>query len=952
MSNTFGFYPKKHIYFFVGAIAIILLAATITLSNVMLLEQIPEGLISIIPILELFSVIAAVVVISIAWVGLKQSNQPMATPLIFGFTAVAGIHILRLLIPESTPETSTYFWLASRSFELLTMVLVMHRFSLLRANSRWLSLGPSVVGCLLLAVVFGLNVMPDANVAFFTKGYVLAISAAKLGLAYFFFFQSARRKNPTLLLLGTACFVMGVGELSFVLSTVHSELLVALDHLYKLAAYGFICVATFRITIQAPYEQLQRSAQRFESKERDLQSLLKNLPVGIARIDRNFKVLFANLGFFRKLRVPGATIPGQLSDKITTDALIQLLHPSLAEALSGESSEQVCEYTANDGSMKHLHVIIKPDATYAGSDGGVLVTFTDTTECEQNRLHLKASQQENNELKMALDAHAIVATTNARGVITEVNDKFCAISQYAREDLIGQTHKVINSGYHPREFFQDLWRTISRGEVWSGEVCNRAKDGSLYWVQSTIVPFVNENGRPEQYVAIRADITARKEAEADSQRMALHDALTGLPNRRLMTDRLNQAIYDKTRRPCFGAVLLMDLDHFKEVNDTLGHATGDELLKQTALRLASSVRQVDTVARLGGDEFVTILNDIGSDLEGAVANARRIGEAIRIALVEPYQLGSQHWDVTPSIGVALFNSADDNSEELIKRADIALYGAKDAGRNQLCFFDPSLQEEAIHRALLIRDLRQALDNNELTLFYQPIVNEQKEILGFEALIRWFHPKHGPVSPSMFIPLAEQSGLILPIGEWVLKTACSQLAEWGEDLKHEACTVAVNVSARQLNQANFVETIKKVITLTGVRADRLRLELTESMLQDDVDNTIVKMKALRQLGVRFSLDDFGTGYSSLSYLKRLPLDTLKIDKSFVEDIFEDPSDAAIARTVIALAKSLDLDVVAEGVETAEQLEWLLKHGCKLFQGYLFSPPVPKDQLQRMLLNMGV
>ena len=562
---------------------------------------------------------------------------------------------------------------------------------------------------------------------------------------------------------------------------------------------------------------------------------------------------------------------------------------------------------------------------------------------ESLQQRLAATQQKHNKLKMAMDAHAIVAVMDARGVIRQVNEKFCTISQYSAAELIGRTHSVINSGYHPREFFQDLWHTVTRGEVWSGEVCNRAKDDSLYWVQSTIVPLLDETGKPAQYIAIRADITARKEAEAETKRMALHDTLTGLPNRRLMTDRLTQAIYNKRRHPGFGAVLLLDLDHFKDVNDTLGHAVGDELLRQAARRLSNGVRQVDTVARLGGDEFVIVLDNVGFDIDSAVANTKTIGESIRFALGEPYQLGSQQWDVTPSLGVALFNAADDHPDELIRQADIALYGAKDAGRNQLCFFDPLLQEEALQRTLLIRDLRQALENEELSVFYQPIVDAQQHILGVEALIRWFHPERGSVSPVIFIPLAEQSGLILPIGEWVLKTVCLQLTEWSESPQQKNWMVSVNISARQLSQTHFVDMISTAFTQTGARADRLTLELTESMLQNDIENTVKKMDALRVMGVHFSLDDFGTGYSSLSYLKRLPLDILKIDKSFIDDIFADPSDAAIVRAIITLSKSLDLDVIAEGVETREQMQWLLNNGCKLFQGYLFARPMHKDQL---------
>ncbi|MGO1246797.1 MAG: putative bifunctional diguanylate cyclase/phosphodiesterase [Oceanisphaera sp.] len=547
------------------------------------------------------------------------------------------------------------------------------------------------------------------------------------------------------------------------------------------------------------------------------------------------------------------------------------------------------------------------------------------------------------ELEMALNAHAIVAITDSRGVITQVNDNFCSISQYAREELVGHTHKIINSGFHSKEFFRELWNTLARNEVWNGDICNRAKDGSLYWVQSTLVPILGLNNKPERYIAIRADITAKKKIEAKNEYMALHDALTGLPNRRLMAERLAHALSQKAQRSDYGAVVLIDLDNFKEVNDMLGHSAGDELLIQAASRLSCNVRETDTVARFGGDEFVIIVDSLSSERDVAVKHIKNIGKAIGTALKEPYLLGDLQLEVTPSIGVALFNSEQDEPEELLKKADIALYAAKEAGRDQLIFFSPLLQDTALERALLAQDLRQAQDNKEFILFYQPIIDSNKQVKGVEALLRWVHPVHGMVSPGKFIPLAEEHGLIVPIGELVLETACKQLAEWQCANTPKTLTMAVNISVRQLNQANFVDMVEGVVARTGICTSGLTLEITESIFQSNVNSAITKINALRKAGIKFSLDDFGTGYSSLTCLKLLPIDYLKIDKSFVDDILEDASSMAIAVAIIALAKSLNISIIAEGVETPQQFDWLLDNGCHFFQGYLFSQPLHPNNL---------
>ena len=438
------------------------------------------------------------------------------------------------------------------------------------------------------------------------------------------------------------------------------------------------------------------------------------------------------------------------------------------------------------------------------------------------------------------------------------------------------------------------------------------------------------------------DVTEREQAHAEIHRLAFHDALTMLPNRRLLTDRLQQALPYSARSGHRGAVLLIDLDNFKTLNDTLGHDKGDLLLQQVAQRLVGCVRESDTVARLGGDEFVVMLEGLSLHAGEAATQAETVGRKILATLSQPYLLADCQNRSTPSIGMTLFFGHQTSIDELLKQADLAMYQSKTAGRNTLCFFDPAMQSMVADRAALELDLREAVRHQQFTLYYQPQVIGDGRLTGAEALLRWQHPQRSLVSPAEFIPLAEETGLILPLGLWVLETACSQLATWATQPATAQLFLAVNVSANQLHQADFVEQVLEVLSKTGANPKRLKLELTESLLVSDVESTIAKMSALKAHGVGFSLDDFGTGYSSLSYLKRLPLDQLKIDQGFVKHILIDPNDAAIAKMVIALADSLGLTVIAEGVEIEAQRDFLARLGCHAYQGYLFGRPVPLEE----------
>ena len=447
-----------------------------------------------------------------------------------------------------------------------------------------------------------------------------------------------------------------------------------------------------------------------------------------------------------------------------------------------------------------------------------------------------------------------------------------------------------------------------------------------------------------RYVVLLRDITQQRQDEEEIRRLAFYDPLTGLPNRRLLLDRVRHAMANAARLGQHGSLMFLDLDHFKLLNDTLGHDVGDELLQQVATRLRSCVREGDSVARLGGDEFVVLLEGLNYNVSEAATQAEGVADKILETLAQPYNLRQHSYHSTPSIGIVVFMQDHDSMDDLLKKADVAMYQAKAAGRNTARFFDPVMQAAVATHAELAKEIRLGLQQQEFVLYYQVQMDTQGRCVGAEALVRWNHRVRGLVTPGHFIPLAEETGMILPLGQWVLETACAQLVTWGQHPATADWTVAVNVSASQLAQAEFVQHVGQALRQSGAPAHQLKLEITESMLVNDMEDTIAKMSALKALGVSFSLDDFGTGYSSLSYLKRLPLSQLKIDQSFVRDVLTDPSDAVIARTVVALGHSLGLTVMAEGVESAAQRDMLAEMGCDTFQGYFFGHPAPAPAMQ--------
>jgi len=588
-----------------------------------------------------------------------------------------------------------------------------------------------------------------------------------------------------------------------------------------------------------------------------------------------------------------------------------------------------------------------PDGTtthYVGS-------FYDITKRKAAENALRDSREELHSLlnSMAEGAYGV----DVNGDCTFVNQSFLRMLGYQDEsEILGKNvhdlihHTRVDGSAYPVEECR-IYRACHENQpVNVSDEVFWSKYGVAIPVEYWSHP-IKSNGAVKGAIVTFVDITQRKISENEIHRLAFYDSLTGLPNRRLLLDRLQHALATSARSGRHGAIMFIDLDNFKNINDTKGHDCGDQILIETAHRLQSCVREGDTVARLGGDEFVVMLEDLGGQVKLAATQAEEVGEKIRGLLNQSYMLQENEYRNTASIGISLFVDRTESAETLLKNADIAMYQAKGAGRNAVRFFNPDMQAALETRTAIESDLHRALSAQQLILHYQPQVDADNHIIGAEALLRWMHPLRGMIPPAYFIPIAEESSLILEIGHWVLDRACRQIALWCNDQQDCKIVVAVNVSAHQFKMVNFVDSVAEVVRKHRINPARLKLELTESVVMEDLAGVVAKMHKLRALGVGLSMDDFGTGYSSLSYLKQLPLEQLKIDKSFVDDIVTNPDDAMMVKTIIAMAHNFRLGVIAEGVETSEQLAFLKQHGCMAYQGYFFSKPVPIEEFEKLL-----
>ncbi len=901
-------------------------------------------------LLEMASIVVTMLIFFVSWNSCALHPQPNALLLACAFMGVGLLDLSHTLsyagmpdyLTANNPEKAINFWLAARYLAASSLLAVVwlpwpapgKTLPALAWYQRWLPLG---VVLLLVASLHGLFFYPpDWLPRTFIAG--LGLTPCKIAAEYGVILLNAltilllvrRLRQPPCgfdvprLLVATQ--VMILSELCFTLYSSVTDLFNLLGHLYKVLAYLLLYRALFVEMIVAPYRALKDARSH-------AQAVLGALPDRLVELDQHGRYLQVHLPMNQHPVLGGDELLGHTVFEVLPATAARTCMQALEEARrQGYSRGHQVEIPQQEGSH-WFELSVAAMHRERGEAPRFVVVSRDVTGRIQDQAALRKLQ-----LAVEQSASAIVIT-DLQARIEYANQAFVRSSGYSLEEVLGQNPRILHSGQTPRATYEDLWRHLRQGQIWRGELTNRRKDGSEYIESVMISPVFDEQGNPVNYLAIKEDITRRRLDEQRIERLAHFDALTDLPNRKLFGLRCDQALAQsgRSRQPL--AVLYLDLDHFKNINDSLGYQVGDAFLVEVARRLKGTLREVDILSRPSGDEFVLVLP--GVDAKGAAHTA----EQLRTLLLQPYQVGQHVLTVTVSIGIAIFPEDGYDFDTLSQRADMAMHRAKQDGRNSYSFFTGEMQQQSARLLALENALRQALDNRELYVSYQPQVDiRTRTLVGAEALLRWTHPQLGVISPAEFIPVAESCGLIISLGEWVLHQAASQMKQWLAMGYPPDMTMAVNLSLIQFRDPGLLELVGRVLRETGLPAHCLELELTESVTMQQPLEAIDLMHRLRGLGVRLSIDDFGTGYSSLSYLKQFEVNKLKIDQSFVRQLDRDGRDQSIVQAIVWLAGSMAITTIAEGVETREQLAQLEKLGCAEVQGYLFGKPQPAGEFE--------
>ena len=904
--------------------------------------------------LELAAILVALMVFMVGWVHASAQRKADLTIPACVFLAVALLDFAHMLsypgmptwITPSGPNKSIWFWFAARFTTALGLLVVALRPAAKadRAHDRHgLYLGAALAW---VALVCGLllGVVDTSQAVFFVpqqgltplKHYVeyllvavhLVTAAVLVGV----------RGNPAggmvrRMLLG-AVLTMAMSEMFFTFYAEVTDVFNLLGHVYKVVAFVFVYRAFVAAGIEEPVRLLEEM-QQYQA------ALIDASPDLMFVVDRDGRFIDYHSPRSDLLALPPSHFIGKRIEAVLPPVVASVGMQAIAEAdVQGYSSGKTYALELPHG-LHWFELSVSRFQKRAQEPVLYLFMARDIT-----RRVLDAQQMRI--FATAFESQQGMMITNARQEILRVNKAFTKITEYTQDEVLGKSPGLLSSGRHTPDFYRAMWQAIRETGAWRGEVWNRKKSGQVFPEWLSIAAVRDEQGEATHYVASFSDASLHKAAENQIRNLAFADALTGLPNRLHLVVLLQQLVHTCSTTGQRGALMLVDLDNFRTLNDALGRSHGDALLQQVAMRLTATVHEPDQVARVGGDSFAILIGELPADAAAAQAMAQASAQAVLQQLDQAYDLGATRHHMTSSVGITMLDGAQsDYLDEHYKRAELAMYEAKKVGGNQVHFFTDVMQEAIENRAFLESALRHALPNQELELLYQPQVDAQGRVQGVEALLRWRHPERGMISPAVFIPLAEETGIILAIGQWVLETACNTLVRWAGIPGLAQLKMAVNVSAHQFAKDEFVDDCLALIRATGCPADGLKIELTESSLAANVHTIAQKMEALRERGISFSLDDFGTGYSSLAYLKRLPLNQLKIDQGFVRDILDDQNDAAIAGMVIALAASMGLEVIAEGVETPEQRDYLARIGCHNYQGYLYGRPMPRDALEHWI-----